>query len=201
MPKWKPVKSGIPQWSVLGPVLLNISVSDMDSGTECTLGKFAGDINLCGVVDMLKGRDAIQKDQDRLERWACANFMKFNKAKCKVLNLSHGNPRHKYRLGGERIESSPGEKDLGVLVDDKTQHEPAMCAHSPEGQGHPGLHQMKCDQQVEGGDSTPSLFSGETQPGVLYPALELPTKEGHGPVGPGPEEGHKDDQRDGAHLL
>jgi len=108
--------SDVPPGSVPGPVLFNIFVSNMDSGTECTLIKFAGNTKLCGAVNTLEGRDAIQRDLDRLERWAC---MKYTKAKCKVLHVGRGNPKHKYSLCREWIERTPEEKDLGVLVDEK----------------------------------------------------------------------------------
>ncbi|GAB0178485.1 triadin [Grus japonensis] len=191
MSKWRTEMSGVPQGSVLGPALFNIFVGNMDSGIECTLSKFADDTKLCGVVNTLEGRDVIQRDLDRLERWARANRMKFNKAKCKVLHVDWRNAKNNHRLGEEWIESSPEEKDLGVLIDEKTQHEPAVGACSPERQPCPGLHQKRCDQQVEGGDPAPLLCSCETPPGVLRPALGAPVQERHGAVGASPEEAMK----------
>ncbi|PKU47367.1 rna-directed dna polymerase from mobile element jockey-like [Limosa lapponica baueri] len=82
------VTTGASEGSVLVPVLFNIFINDIDSGIECTLSKCADDTKLTGAVSMLKGKDAIQGDLDRFERWTCANPMKFKKAKCKVLHLS-----------------------------------------------------------------------------------------------------------------
>ncbi|KAJ7407010.1 rna-directed dna polymerase from mobile element jockey-like [Pitangus sulphuratus] len=89
----------------------------MDSGIEGTISKLTDDTKLCGAVDTLEGRDTIQRDLDRFERWANANLMKFNKAKYEVLRLGCGNPRHTYKLGEEVIEGSPVEKGLGLKID------------------------------------------------------------------------------------
>ncbi|RMC00442.1 hypothetical protein DUI87_23051 [Hirundo rustica rustica] len=88
----------------------------MDRGTESSLSKFAGGTELCGAADTLEGRDAIKRDLDRVERRDCVNLMKFNKAKCKVLHMGWGNPKNKYRLGGECIESGLEEKTWGMLL-------------------------------------------------------------------------------------
>ena len=80
--------SDVSQGSVLGLILFNMFIGDIDSGVECTHSKFADDSKLWGAVNPPEGHDVIKRKLDRLEQWAQVNLRRFNKSKYKILHLS-----------------------------------------------------------------------------------------------------------------
>uniref|UniRef100_A0A803THV8 Reverse transcriptase domain-containing protein n=1 Tax=Anolis carolinensis TaxID=28377 RepID=A0A803THV8_ANOCA len=116
---WKEVTSGVQQGSILGLVLFNIFINELDEGLEGTIIKFADDTKLGGIANTPEDRSRIQNDLNRLERWAETNKMKFNRDKCKILHFGRKNEMQRYRMGDAWLDSSTCEKDLGDLVDNK----------------------------------------------------------------------------------
>lgn len=82
----------VPQGSVLEAILLNVFLSDIGIWIECTLSKFMDDTKLTSAVNILEGRDVIQKDLGRFEEWSNVKPLKFNGAKY--------NPQYHHRLSG-----------------------------------------------------------------------------------------------------
>ncbi|KAJ7427955.1 hypothetical protein WISP_02513 [Willisornis vidua] len=93
-----------------GKCFIMMNNCDTDKATECTRSKFADNTKLSGEADMPEGMDAIQRDQDKHEKWACVNHMRLNKAKCKVLHLGWGSTWYQSRLGDEQ----PCKEGLGI---------------------------------------------------------------------------------------
>ncbi|KAK4826272.1 hypothetical protein QYF61_006719 [Mycteria americana] len=120
--------------AVLGPVLFNMFTNDLEEGVKCIISKFADGTKLGGAVDpLLRDRRPCRGIWIDWKHWAIISGMTFNKNKCWILHLGRSNAGHKYKWGEAWLESSPEERDLGVLVDrrlnmnqqcvpDKTHH-------------------------------------------------------------------------------
>ena len=113
---WMEVLSGVPQGSVLGPILFLIYINDLDGATESidVMRKFADDTKLGHTVSSAKDREELQRTLKKLGEWATRWGMSFNVKKCKVMHVGHNNQKFPYTMNGEQLEVTEVEKDIGV---------------------------------------------------------------------------------------
>lgn len=112
---FRPASSGVPQGSVLGPLLFLLYVSELPSLISSTSACYADDMKFFN--NPFEFSSVLQNDCDAILRWTEEWMLPLNLAKCRVLHLGRNNPRMKYYLDGYPIESCDSHNDLGVVVD------------------------------------------------------------------------------------
>ena len=116
---WRQVTSGVPQGSILGPILFAIYINDLEENIEDTvslLKKFADDTKLAQQINSEADKAALQSCLNQLWNWTDVWGMKFNTKKCHVLHLGKNNPHFTYSLGNSQLDSVTEERDIGVIM-------------------------------------------------------------------------------------
>ena len=120
---WKDVTSGVPQGSILGPLLFIVFINDIDYNIVSTLSKFADDTKAYRSVENTERAFTLQDDLHKLFAWSQDWQMLFNSSKCKCLHVGFNNQQYDYFLGDEPIETTRLEKDLGVQISEDLKSE------------------------------------------------------------------------------
>ena len=113
---WKSVLSGVPQGSVLGPILFLVYINDLDKGVTGRILKFADDTKLFRKTKEIGDKCKLQDDIDKLVRWSEKWQMLYNFGKCKCLHPGPGNTGMSYAMGVTILSKTVNEKDLGVTM-------------------------------------------------------------------------------------
>lgn len=116
MSEWKPVTSGVPQGSVLGPLLFVIFINDMPEVCKSILKLYADDSKLLSHVQREEHANQLQQDLNSLIEWADQWQMSFNKEKCVVMHLGADNGRFDYKMGDGILSKTNSERDLGIVI-------------------------------------------------------------------------------------
>lgn len=112
---WRRVTSGVPQGSVLGPILFLIYINDIDTRIVNHLLKFADDTKLFGTASNQENIRSLQEDLDLLAKWSNKWRMPFNQDKCTVMHLGQCNVGQQYHLGMLPLATTERETDLGII--------------------------------------------------------------------------------------
>ena len=112
----KSVMSGVPQGSVLGPLLFLLFINDLPEHIKNEIKIFADDVKM---VANPRNYQFIKEDLEELCEWESLWLMMFNVEKCKVLHVGKNNPKNIYMFLGSELEKCNLEKDLGVLFNEK----------------------------------------------------------------------------------
>ncbi len=111
-----PITSGVPQGSVLGPVLFMIYINDIDVGLNNFIGKCADDTKIRNSVIFDRDRQSLQDDLNKISAGSARWEMPFNIKKCRILQVGTRNLKYDYEMSGEKLESVHCVKDLGVTI-------------------------------------------------------------------------------------
>jgi ribonuclease P/MRP protein subunit RPP40 len=114
--QWAEVKSGVPQGSVLGPILFIIFINDISLDVSGEVSCFADDLKIMGIVNTEEQIKKFQFDLDKISDWAHKWGMSFNINKCQVLHMGNKNKNFTYKLQGVDVVNAIDVGDLGVLV-------------------------------------------------------------------------------------
>ena len=127
---WKPVISGIPQGSILGPILFTLYVNDIPALLKSIIAMYADDTKIFAALLSECPNNSLVSDLKVLEDWSRKFQMKFHPDKCHVMHIGSNNPLHEYTMTKDDdtqhiLEHVEKEKDLGILIDNKlkfTEH-------------------------------------------------------------------------------
>ena len=160
--KWVPVKSGVPQGSVLGPILFVLFINDMPDTIQNTCKLFADDAKVfCNASN-----SSLQLDIDSLALWSQNWQLPFNINKCKSLHLGRNNPRTIYSMNGHFLEQVDDEKDLGIIIDKELKFHKQTSAAVKKGNKMLGLIKKTITTKNE--NTIPLLYMTLVRPHLEY---------------------------------
>ena len=137
--EWLEVFSGVPQGSVIGPLLFLIFINDLKEVILSKLSIFADDTKIMHIVDTEEEIKELEEDLRKLQKWSEMNDMKFNTDKCSIIHCGNNNRKTQYKLYGKILRETNSEKDLGVIVDKDMKFKSQVAAQTKKANNTLGM--------------------------------------------------------------